>query len=219
MAARRIGVFDSGVGGKSVAQAIQAAYPEDTVIFQHDTADHFPYANKTPEQLLGFVTPVLQQMINDGCEVIVIACNTVTTTIISDLRSASSVPLVAIEPMVKPAAEQTKSGIIAVCATPTTLKSTRYAELKAEFAPGKTVLEPDCADWSSLIEANQITRDRLNREIIPVLDAGADVVVLACTHYHWIEEDILELTKGKAVVLQPEQATIKQLATVLEQLQ
>ena len=214
----KIGVFDSGIGGKSVAQAIEAAYPEHKVIFRHDTPDHFPYANKSPQQLLGFVTPVLEQMIKDGCEVIVIACNTVTTTIINELRTSVSIPLVAVEPMIKPAVQQTKSGTIAVCATPTTLNSKRYTQLKTDFAANKTVLEPDCADWSSLIEANTITRERLKQEITPVLNAGADVVVLACTHYHWIEEDIKRLCAGRAVVMQPEQAIVKRLATVLSQL-
>jgi glutamate racemase len=117
--------------------------------------------------------------------------------------------------MVKPAAAQTKSKVIAVCATPTTLASPRYAELKAEFAGGITVLEPDCADWSALIQADAMNEKRLRESIDPALEAGADIIVLACTHYHWIEDEIKRLTAGRAEVMQPEAAILRQLKRVL----
>ncbi len=212
-----IGVFDSGRGGESVARAIRETFPDSEVIFRDDSA-HLPYGNKTPEQLLDLVTPILQEMIEQGCEVIVIACNTVTTTIIRQLREQISVPLVGIEPMVKPAAQQTKTGIVAVCATPATLKSKRYGWLKDTYAKDTTVLEPDCSDWAAMIQANNVDRKKVDGRIIEVLDAGADVIVLGCTHYHWIEQDIQKLAKGRAIVLQPEPAIIRQLNRVLASL-
>jgi glutamate racemase len=211
----KIGVFDSGIGGLSVAQAIELALPDAEILFRHDTPDHFPYATKGPEEIYGYAVPVIQSLVDDGCQVIVIACNTVSTTLSGRLRDHFKVPIVALDPMVKPAAEQTITGVIAVCATPTTLKSERYQTLKDEFAQNITVLEPDCADWSALIERNQMNEQRLRKEIEPVLQVGADVIVLACTHYHWIEEKIKKLAAGRATVLQPEQPVIGQLKRVI----
>lgn len=211
---RTIGVFDSGKGGLSVADAVRQAFPGDMVIFREDSAN-LPYGNKTPAQLLKIVVPILEQMTQQGCDVIVIACNTVTTTLIAQLRERLMVPLVGIEPMIKPAAEQTKSGVIAVCATPTTLASDRYNWLKSTYAKGITVYEPDCSDWAAMIQADAVDRQKVDGRIKEVLDAGADVIVLGCTHYHWIQEDIQQLAQGRAKVIQPEAAIIQQLQRVL----
>jgi len=213
----KIGVFDSGIGGKSVANAIQAAMPELTVVFRPDTPDHFPYATKSPDEIYGFVVPVIDQLIAEGCALVVIACNTVSTTLIDRLRERFSTPLIAVEPMVKQAAEQTKTGIITVCATPTTLASTRYADLKASFAQDITVIEPDCSDWSSLIERNEMNVNNIRKTLEQSLVSGSDVIVLGCTHYHWIEEDIHHLAGNNIVILQPESDIIAEIKRVTVQ--
>jgi glutamate racemase len=214
----KIGVFDSGVGGLSVAHAIEKALPDDDVIFRNDH-DHVPYGSRDPEEIFGFIQPIFQGLIDDGCQVIVVACNTVSTTLIIPLREMFSVPLIAMEPMVKPAAEKTKSHVIAVCATPATLHSTRYAWLKETYAQGLTVLEPDCSDWSAMIESNSIDQKKIAVRINSVLDQKADVIVLGCTHYHWIESEIKEIANGRADVLQPEQPVIAQLRRVMQELE
>jgi glutamate racemase len=215
----KIGVFDSGIGGQSIADAILRDMPELDVLFVHDDAPgHFPYATKSPDEIYGFVTPIFQDLVNKHCDIIVVACNTVSTTLIGRLREQFAVPMVAIEPMVKPAAEQTKSKIIAVCATPTTLASDRYKWLKDTYAPDVTVLEPDCADWSYLIEHSRMDEDKIREDIEPALAGGADVVVLGCTHYHWIEDEVKQITAGKALVLQPETAIVAQLRRELARL-
>lgn len=213
----KIGVFDSGIGGLAIAKRIEADLPSDEVMYVNDH-EHVPYGDKTPEQLLGFVTPILQDLVNQGCRVIVIACNTVTTTIITELRASISVPLVGIEPMVRPAAALTKTGVIAVCATPATLKSKRYAWLKQEYAPNTTVIEPDCSTWAHMIEHDQVNEQFIASQIDTVCDKGADVIVLGCTHYHWIEETINKMVAGRATVIQPEQAVVEQLKRVISQL-
>jgi len=213
----KIGVFDSGVGGQSVANAIQAALPEHEVILREDR-EHVPYGLRKPTEILGFVLPIFRSLVEEGCQVIVVACNTVSTTLISDLREQFDIPLIAMEPMVKPAAALTKTGVIAVCATPTTLASKRYAQLKTEFAKGIKVLEPDCSDWAYMIEHNQIDEQKIAARVQEVIDEKADVIVLGCTHYHWIEEEITELADGSAQVIQPEPAVIEQLKRVLAQL-
>lgn len=213
----KIGVFDSGVGGLSVARAIKKALPDHDVLLREDKA-RVPYGNRTADEIMGFVAPIFESMVKDGCEVIVVACNTVSTLLIGSLRKRFHVPLVAIEPMVKPAAEQTKAGIIAVCATPATLGSKRYHWLKQEFAGGITVLEPDCSDWAAMIEKRDNDHRAVERRINEVLESGADVIVLACTHYHWIEDEIKKLSAGRASVLQPEAAIIRQLKRVIARL-
>ncbi len=213
----KIGVFDSGVGGLSVVLAIQKELPMANVIFKNDEK-HVPYGNRPIEEIHSFVTPILNQLVAEGCEVIVIACNTVTTNLIAKLREEITVPLVGMEPMVKPAGERTKSGVIAVCATPRTLSSERYAWLKKEYAAGLKVVEPDCSDWSYLIENNSLDREKVAKTVNEVIAQGADEIVLGCTHYHWIEDVIKQAAGARAEVLQPEVPVIEQLKRVLRPL-
>lgn len=213
----KIGVFDSGVGGLSVAQAIEKALPNVEVVFVNDT-EHVPYGTKPPQEVYGYVLPILKKLVKDGCDVIVIACNTVTTTLIKKLRDEIKVPLIGMEPMVKTAASQTHSGIIAVCATPATLNSERYEWLKDTFAKDIAVIEPDCSRWSKMIETEKIDRDFIASQIKEVCDQKADVIVLGCTHYHWIEDEIRTLAEGRALVLQPEQNVIRRVVRTLDEL-
>jgi glutamate racemase len=212
----KIGVFDSGIGGLSVARAIEKELPEARVLFVHDTPEHFPYATKSPDEIYGYIVPIFQGLVDQACDVIVVACNTVSTTLIGRLRDAFAVPMVALEPMIKPAANLTKSGVIAVCATPTTLHSARYAWLKQTYGTACTFIEPDCSDWSALIEQNQMNETKIREQIEPALAQGADVIVLGCTHYHWIEKEIRAIVEGKAQVIQPEIAVVAQLKRVLK---
>lgn len=212
----KVGVFDSGRGGLSVAKAIEAALHDLEVVFRDDH-EHVPYGTRPSTEVFGFVLPILQTMVGEGCQVIIVACNTVSTTLITELRAQIAVPVIAVEPMVKPAAEMTKTGTIAVCATPATLMSARYVWLKETYASNVQVLEPDCSDWAYMIENNQVDEEKIAGRLTEALDAGADVIVLGCTHYHWIGEDIARLTEGRATVIQPEPAVIEQLKRVLAQ--
>jgi glutamate racemase len=211
---KKIGVFDSGVGGQSVINAIKNELPELEIVYKDDNK-HLPYGSKTVEEIHQFVRPIFKEFIEDGCQVIVIACNTVTTNLISQLREEFSVPMIGMEPAVKPAAEATKTKIIAVCATPRTLASERYKWLKQQYAAGIKVLEPDCSDWALMIENNQIDRNKIASTVEEVITDGADQIVLGCTHYHWIEDEIKQLAKRRAEVIQPEKPVINQLKRVL----
>lgn len=213
----KIGVFDSGVGGQRVADFIQKSRLADEVVYRNDRKN-VPYGSRSMQEVKGFVVPILQSMVASGCQVIVVACNTVTTNLIDDLRRIISVPLIGMEPMVKPAAKITKSKVIVVCATPATLVSPRYAWLKSEYAADCQVVEPDCSDWAYLIEQNMMNQAKIAADITPALESGADVIVLGCTHYHWIETDIQKLCQGRAVVIQPEPAILHRLDTVVSQL-
>jgi glutamate racemase len=212
----KVGVFDSGVGGLSVVKAIKGALPDLEVIYKDDK-QHVPYGTRRTDEIHEFIKPIFQEFIDENCEAVVVACNTVTTNLIAELREEFSVPMVGMEPMVKPAALATKTGVIAVCATPRTLSSQRYQWLKNEYAKGVKVLEPDCSQWALMIENKLIDRDKVAVTIRGVIADGADRIVLGCTHYHWIEEIIKDIAAGKAEVLQSEAPVIKQLKRVLEQ--
>lgn len=210
----KIGVFDSGVGGLSVVQAIQKTLLDLEIVYKDDT-EHFPYGTRTIEEIHSFVRPIFQSFIDEDCKVIVIACNTVTTNLAEQLRAEFPVPMVGMEPMVKPAAAASKTGIIAICATPCTLASERYKWLKGEYAKDVKVLEPDCSDWTSMIENNSVDREKIAKIIDDVCEAGTDQIVLGCTHYHWIERQIKDLARGRATVIQPEVPVIAQLKRAL----
>lgn len=214
----KIGVFDSGVGGQSMAAAIRRAFPDYRVEVVED-AKNLPYGTKSPEQLLQLTRPILQKMAR-RCDVIVIACNTLTTNCIEELRKQVPVPLVGLEPMVKPAAKLTDTGVIAVCATPATLASKRYLYLKKTYATAHKIriIEPDCSRWAQLIQDKGLDRTTIGEPIDQACKQQADVIVLGCTHYHWIEELVREVAGGRAIVIQPEQAVVKQLWRVLRDL-
>jgi glutamate racemase len=213
----KIGVFDSGVGGLSVVKAIHKELPDLEIVYKDDKI-HVPYGNREVDEIHRFVKPIFQSFIDEGCQVIVVACNTVTTNLIEKLRQEFSIPMTGMEPMVGPAAKATKTETIAVCATSRTLQSGRYKWLKQKYANGITVLEPDCDNWAKMIENNTLNRERVAKTIEGVCDAGADQIVLGCTHFHWIEQSIKDMTKGKAEVIQPEEAAITQLRRVLARL-
>src|SRR5687767_4482609 len=215
---KTIGVFDSGIGGKSVANAIEKELPNVKVLFLDDHKN-MPYGDKTPEQVLDLVIPKINELIHMGSDIVVIACNTVTTQHIAKLRQIIKVPLIGIEPMIKPAAAVTKTGVIAVCATPSTLASNRYKWLKNKFAKNIKVLEPDCSQWAYMIENNQLNHDKIQKQIQDLCNQNADVIVLGCTHYHWIEDVINRFSAGRAKVIQPEQAIVARVSQVLEQQQ
>jgi glutamate racemase len=213
----KIGVFDSGVGGLSVVKAIQKELPDLEIVYKDDK-QHVPYGTRSIDEIHNLIRPIFQEFVDEGCRIIVVACNTVTTNLIPQLRKEFSVPMVGMEPMVKPAAEATKTGIIAVCATPRTLSSERYAWLKKEYAKDVKVLEPDCGDWALMIESDNLNREKIAKTIEKVIELSADEIVLGCTHYHWIEQLIKEIAAGRATVIQPEKPVIEQLKRVIEQL-
>jgi glutamate racemase len=213
----KVGVFDSGVGGQSVVNAIHQAIPDLEIVYKDDNA-HVPYGNRSVQNIHQLIRPIFQEFVDEGCQVIVVACNTVTTNLIDSLRQEFPVPMVGMEPAIKPAAERSKSRVIVVCATPRTLTSQRYSWLKTEYASDVKVLEPDCSDWALMIENNRVERDKVANSIEEVITLNADQIVLGCTHYHWIEELIKQIASGRAEVIQPEQPVIRQLKTVLAQI-
>ncbi len=212
----RVGVFDSGVGGLSVANAIERSIDKIEVICVEDKKN-LPYGTKSVKTLKSLVVPILKDL-EKKVDVIVIACNTVSTVLGEELKQIISVPIITVVPMIKPATQITKTKVIAVCATPTTLGSQRYQQLKEQHTHDIEVIEPDCSDWSSLIQANEMSKQEIGKMVDHVREKNADVIVLGCTHYHWIEDLIAAEAGPKITVLQPEPAIISQIRRLLEQL-
>lgn len=200
-----------------MVRAIQKELPNLEIVYKDD-AQHVPYGTRRVEEIYTFVQPIFKSFVDEGCQVVVVACNTVTTNLIDRLRVEFPVPMVGMEPMVKPAAAASQTGVIAVCATPRTLASQRYKWLKDKFAKNVKVLEPDCSTWTYMIENDGVDREKIAKIVDSVCEAGADQIVLGCTHYHWIEDLLKELAKGRAQVIQPEGPVIEQLKRVLQQL-
>ena len=204
----KIGVFDSGIGGLSVAKAIARAFPAAEVIYSNDV-ENVPYGTKEADYIYKLAYPKIKKLYEQGCDPIVLACNTLTVTNMPRFEAAFPVRFIGLDPMVNVAATGTKTNIIIVCATPTTLTSERYLQLKQASTAGITVIEPDCSGWASLIESNELTEEKIRAGIEPGVSAGADMIVLACTHYHWIEQSIKKIANGTATVLQPEKMVIQ----------
>jgi glutamate racemase len=210
----KLGVFDSGIGGEAVAHNLRQAFPHADVISISDP-DHVPYGTRSTEDIIQLTDTAIQPLLTQGCDVIVLACNTATAAAIETLRSRyPHQAFIGLEPMIKPAAEQTQTGVVAVLATPATLASTRYHTLKSRY-PDLTVIEPDCSDWAYLIENNAMNRERIEKTVRESIEAGADIIVLGCTHYHWIANEIREEAHGKAVILEPSDAIARRVQSLL----
>jgi glutamate racemase len=213
----KIGIFDSGVGGQSFVDALKVRFPTAEIVYKDDKKN-VPYGDKTPVELLALTLPVFRQFEAEGCDAVLVACNTVTTNIIDDLRREIQLPLIGVEPMIKPAAAMSKTKNIAVCATPGTLGSKRYGWLKEQYAIGVKVVEPDCSGWSYMIEYNRKNELDLRSVVEDLRAKNVDVVVLGCTHYHWIEEELQALANPDMQVIQPIDPILDQLEKVLSKL-
>lgn len=212
----KLGIFDSGIGGEAIANILRDALDGVEILVVNDR-EHLPYGSRSAEEIISLTGAAIKPLLDVNCDVIVIACNTATTIALPHLRELyPDQRFVGIEPMIKSAAGQTKSGVIAVCATPRTLESSRYAELKERHAPGTVIIEPDCHDWAYMIENGIVNREKIRLTIEDMLRNDADIIVLGCTHYHWIKDFIEQCTQGKAIVLEPSTAIVSRVSNLLD---
>ena len=208
-----IGVFDSGLGGLSVLSALVEALPEADMIYLADSANS-PYGNK-PESF------IQARVLDAGCTMLVVACNTGTVAAIQTLRAAyPDIPVVGVEPGIKPAAESSLTRKIAVLATEATAKSERMAQLIARHAQGVNVDIVACPGWATLVEQCQINdhslADDAARWLAPLLANGVDRIVLGCTHYSFLKH-ILQPIVGAQAELVDVSAAIARQAVRLHQ--
>jgi glutamate racemase len=214
-----IGVFDSGVGGLSVLRAIRAQLPCHPLLYLADQA-HVPYGARTQAEVRAYAEGISRFLNDRGAQLIVVACNTASAAALYSLRDTfPTIPFVGMEPAVKPAAGMTHSGVIGVLATPVTFQGQLYASVVDRFARGVTVLQDACPGLVAQIEAGRLeapeTRAILERAIAPMVERGADTIVLGCTHYPFVIPLIQEIAGPAVQVIDPAPAVARQAARLL----
>ncbi len=219
MQRQAIGIFDSGIGGLSVARAIINRLPEESLHYFGDSA-HIPYGSKPAGTIRQYSLDICQHLIEKGCKAIVVACNTASAAALTTLRQRwPDLPIVGMEPAVKPGARATRTGVVGVMATAGTFKSQRYALLMQRYASGVQLLEDPCTGLVEQIEAGELstppTRRLLEKILHPMLAKGADTFVLGCTHYPFVEPLIQEIIGTDKTIINPAPAVARQLQRVL----
>jgi glutamate racemase len=210
----KIGVFDSGVGGLSVLRAIWQTIPELPVIYLADQA-HVPYGPRPLEEVRSFAEAISRYLISQGCRIIVVACNAASAAALHHLRARfPAIPIVGMEPAVKPAAEHTQSGVVGVLATPATFQGALYASVVERFASNVRLIPHTCPGLVQQIEAGELdapeTYRILSEALKPMLLARIDTIVLGCTHYPFVIPAIQQIAGPSVRVIDPAPAVAKQ---------
>lgn len=218
---RTIGIFDSGVGGLSVLRHIRAALPDARLIYVADSG-HVPYGDKSAEYIVTRSRTLTRFLLEQGAEAIVIACNTATAAAAALLRAEFSLPIVAMEPAVKPAVAATRSGVVGVLATVGTLESARFAALLEKYAGNVRILTQGCPGLVEQVEAGELeserTRALLERYAAPLLAEGADTLILGCTHYPFIAPLLATIAGPEVTLIDTGAAVARELVHRLEAL-
>lgn len=211
-----VGVFDSGLGGLSVLRHLPAALPGVPLVYLADSA-RAPYGGRPPEEITRFSLDIVERLTRDyGCRAVVVACNTATAAAIGVLRKRHpDVPIVGMEPAVKPAARATRSGVVGVMATAGTIGSEKYADLLSRHGTGVRVVEDPCVGLVELIESG--VRDgaelvcRLGEIILPMRGAGVDTIVLGCTHFPLVATAIAAVAGAGVTLIDPAPAVVREV--------
>ena len=209
-----IGVFDSGVGGLSVLRHIRHALPNEHLIYVADSG-HVPYGDKTPSYIEQRSLALAGFLIEQGADAIVIACNTATAAAAASLRSQFNIPIIGMEPAVKPAVAATKTGVVGVLATVGTLASARFAALLERYAGEVEIITQGCPGLVEQVERGELsgtaTRELIARYTPPLLARGADTLILGCTHYPFLASLITEVVGDNITLVDTGGAVARQL--------
>lgn len=210
-----IGVFDSGVGGLSVLHHIRQLLPYEQLIYIADSG-HVPYGDKSPAYIEARSLAITRFLIDHGADAIVIACNTATAAAAHTLRvKFSKVPIVGMEPAVKPAVAATKTGVVGVLATVGTLESARFAALLEKYAGHVKIITQGCPGLVEQVERGELnsahTRDLIERYTAPLLAHGADTLILGCTHYPFLAPLIRDVMGENIALVDTGEAVARQL--------
>lgn len=217
-----IGIMDSGSGGLSVLREIRKVLPDQRYIYYADNA-HCPYGEKSPAFIIERLHAITDLFLERGACAVVLACNTATSAAIADLRASYSIPFVGMEPAIKPAALGTETGVIGVLATAGTLGGSKYLQNKERFSDGVRIEERVGAGFVELVEAGELSGPHaeavVRAGLKPLLDEGADRIVLGCTHYPFLLETLhkvaAQLGHPDVQFIDPAPAVARRLAEVL----
>jgi glutamate racemase len=214
-----IGVFDSGIGGVSVLRALKELLPQEDFIYFGDSAN-LPYGEKSLEEIRKLSEAVTAFLLEKNCKIIVIACNTASAAALKHLRALHpDVIFVGMEPAVKPAAEQTQSGVVGVIATTATFQGELFASVVERFAQHVTVLRQPCPGLVQQIEAGELqsekTEKMLRGWLEPMLEKNIDTLVLACTHYPFVTPLLKKILGEKVRIIDPAPAVANRVKMLL----
>ena len=210
-----IGVFDSGVGGISVLGELRRTLPREDFLYFGDNL-HAPYGTKPEQEVLGYVRSVMDYLIAQDVKAVVIACNTATSVAAATLRAELDLPIIGMEPALKPAAEQRRGGQILVLATPMTLRLPKFQALYQRYGEGAHPLP--CPGLMELVETQAFDQARryLEEHFLAYDMSQVDAVVLGCTHYVFLRPILQEILPPHVLILDGNAGTARQLARVLE---
>lgn len=217
---RPIGVFDSGVGGLSVLRAIRQELPNEFVLYFGDQA-HVPYGPRPLEEVRWFSEAITRFLLDLGAKLIVVACNTASAAALQFLRQTyPDISFVGMEPAVKPAAENSLTGVVGVLATPATFQGALYTSVVERFASNVTLIQNTCPGLVQLIERGMLdgseTRGIIKSALRPMLSQGIDTIVLGCTHFPFVIPIIQEIVGPTVRVIDPAPAVARQVARLLD---
>ena len=209
-----IGVFDSGVGGIGTLAALRRELPDESFLFYGDTANA-PYGTKSRDEVMGCINRIMAHLLEKDVKAVVIACNTATAVAAAELRARYDLPIIGIEPALKPASEVRREGSILVLATPMTLRLEKFRALYERYGEGAIPLP--CPGLMELVEreANEEARQYLLELFSPYDLTQVDAVVLGCTHYVFLRPILQEILPPTVSVLDGNEGTARQLRRVL----
>jgi len=213
-----IGIFDSGLGGLSVLREVRALLPHESLLYFADSR-YAPYGEKPERFVEARTLQVCEWLVTQGCKALVIACNTATMHAVQTLRERLGVPIIGVEPGLKPAAAASRSKVVGVLATANTLKSAKFNRLLTSLGNESRFLCEAGIGLVPLIEQGDVSsetvRQKLNTFLTPMLEAGADTLVLGCTHYPFLSETIEDLVGNRLALIDTGVAIARQLARKL----
>ena len=217
-----IGIYDSGFGGLSVWRELYRALPNESLVYLGD-GKNCPYGSQAADNILQYATQSVERLLERGCKMIVVACNTATAVAIKHLREKyPEVPFVGLEPAVKPACLTTKSGVVGVVATERSLQGEKFLTTLARYGEGVEVIKAVGRGFVEAVEADAElspqTETLVRKTIEPIIKAGADVIVLGCTHYPFLRGVIDKVIGDRAVrVIDSGEAVEKRVESLLDE--
>ena len=215
-----VGVFDSGSGGLSVLREIRKLLPDDRFVYYSDNAS-CPYGDKSPEFVTARSRDITEFLISRGAQAVVVACNTATAAAIGTLRSLYDIPFIGMEPAIKPAVSASRSGVVGVLATAGTLKASKYLDTKRRCGTSVRIVEGVGRGFVELVESLELDGPRAEsivREAVgPMLSAGADIIVLGCTHYPFLLPLLRRIAPPEVSFYDPAPAVARRLREVLQE--
>lgn len=218
---RPIGIFDSGLGGLSVWQALYDVLPYESLTYLGDGA-RCPYGSRSREEVRQFTEEAVERLLSEGCKMIVVACNTATAVAIKGLREKyPTIPFVGLEPAVKPAALSTNTGVIGVLATERSLQGDHFRQAEAKYGGEVKILKGVGEGFVEAVESNEEhtaeTEALVRKAVQPLVDGGADKIVLGCTHYPFLREVIERIAGNGVDIVDSSEAVARRVRTLLDE--